>query len=501
MRSIGYCETTKFHPIAEKNIAVAVSEVMRAVEVQIDSEIRSLPIWKGNLSRVLESIMGLYRDAIELTFVRSLDAKLFQNDVDLHAQLVREDRARIGILWVLKWATAYCHRATSNHTISPDDLISAFFLGDAYDVLVDVLKYANLGLVELSVNRESKEITCYEGQNLTGIDAEIVKYQQTIGPTHVHAALTADTDQLTTNWDAGDYRRIVRNLAKFAAAQENRIGLHPEVAEQLGAQDVFVDQPTLVWLDRPRREEDAQLFDSLTVPSKISDEFMWGARSLLETPIVPIGSRFCALSSDLKAISLMDDYMLRLAARLDEKQYSSVSGRREGRMASACRDAFQKSNGSWTVLGPKILTDPAQEADVVASRQGESLVIELKSTLRPEALWEVYKRNQDVVHGVSQAHGLVGRGVADQGLVITDGYRGDYQCWAEALKCGITIGTLDDLSDLASDPQGAIQLMKERAGVVFGATTPRKLPERAADLLGWKILMKDASLGDKGLKR
>ena len=350
MRSIGYCETTKFHPIAEKNIAVAVSEVMRAVEVQIDSEIRSLPIWKGNLSRVLESIMGLYRDAIELTFVRSLDAKLFQNDVDLHAQLVREDRARIGILWVLKWATTYCHRATSNHTISPDDLISAFFLGDAYDVLVDVLKYANLGLVELSVNRESKEITCYEGQNLTGIDAEIVKYQQTIGPTHVHAALTADTDQLTTNWDAGAYRRIVRNLAKFAAAQENRIGLHPEVAEQLGAQDVFVDQPTLVWLDRPRREEDAQLFDSLTVPSKISDEFMWGARSLLETPIVPIGSRFCALSSDLKAISLMDDYMLRLAARLDEKQYSSVSGRREGRMASACRDAFQKSNGSWTVL-------------------------------------------------------------------------------------------------------------------------------------------------------
>lgn len=476
---------------------VPVPKEMRVLEAQIDCGIRSLPLWKNDLSRILESIMGIYRDAIELAFVRALDAELFQGDEALHAELIRENKARVGVLWVLKWATAYCKRTTSDQEVCSNDLVSALFLGEAYDVLVDVLKYAELGLVNISLNPESKEIICYEGENLTGVDAEIVKHQQAIGPIHTHAALTADRDQLTTNWNAGAYRRVVRNLHEFATAQEDRIGIHPKFAVHLAAKDVFVPRPTLVWLDRPRCEADAQVFDSLTVPSKISGDVMWRARSLLETPIVKIGSRYCALSSDLRAISLIDDYMLRLAARLDERQYSSVSGTREARMASACRTAFEGSNGVWTIQSPLILTDPMQEADVVASRPGKSLAIELKSTLRPETVWEVYKRNQDILQGVSQAQRLVGRGVADQGVVITDGYRGDYQCWAEALRCGITIGTLDDLSDLASDPGGAVKLMKERAGVATGATGHGRLPERTADLLGWKVRLIDACSGDK----
>ena len=474
-----------------------VSEEMRAVEGKIDDTIRSLPTWMNDRYKILKGIMGLYRDAIELVHVQALDARLFENSDALHSILGREDRARVGILWALKWATAYCHLTTSNNTVRPEDLVSTLLLGETYDALVDVLKYAKMGLVELSVDRERKEIICYEGNDLTGFDADIVEHQQALGPTHAHASLTADSDQLTSNWCAGDYRRVVHQLAKFAAAQESRIGIHPKIAEQLDIGDFPVAQPTLVWLDRPRREPDAQVFDSLTLPSKISDEFMWGARSLLETPIVKIASRFCALSSDLKAISLIDDYMLRLAARLDEKQYSSVSGLREARMANACRTAFEGGTGVWTVRSPKILTDPAQEADVVASRSDESLVIELKSTLRPETVWEVYKRNRNILHGVSQAQSLVRRGVADRGLVITDGYRGDYQCWAEALRCGITIGTLHDLHDLARDPQDAIQLMKQRAGIATGTYTPRRLPERKADLLGWKLRLIDASLDER----
>ena len=65
--------------------------------------------------------------------------------------------------------------------------------------------------------------------------------------------------------------------------------------------------------------------------------------------------------------------------------------------------------------------------DIVASRSGEILVIELKSTLRPEAPWEVYKRNQDILKGLGQAQALVRRGIGNRGLVITDGYRGDYK--------------------------------------------------------------------------
>ena len=477
-----------------------VSKEMRAVEAEIDGAIRSMPIWSNDRYKVLKSVMGLYRDAIELVHVQALDTRLFQNSDDLHSKLGREDRARVGILWALKWATAYCHLSISNDTVRPEDLVSTLLLGETYDALVDVLKYGDMDLVKLSVDREHKEIICYEGDDLTGFDADIVEYQQAVGPTHAHALLTADSDQITSNWCAGDYRRVVRQLAKYAAAQENRIGIHPKIAEHLDMGEVSVAQPTLVWLDRPRREPDARVFDSLTLPCEMSDKFMWRTRSLLETPIVKIGSEFCALSSDLKAISLIDDYMLRLAARLDEKQYSRVSGLREARMTKACRAAFEGGNGVWTVLSPKILTDPEQEADVVALGSDESLVIELKSTLRPETVWEVYKRNEDILQGVSQAQSLVGRGIAGRGLVITDGYRGDYQCWAEALRCGITIGTLQDLLDLARDPRGTIELMKERAGIVMGASTPRRLPERTADLLGWKLRLIDAPLDENESK-
>lgn len=210
-----------------------VSEEMRAVEAEIDRAIRSLPIWRNDRCKVLKGIMALYRDAIELALFRALDAQLFENDDVLHSVQGKEDRARVGILWVLKWATVYCRGTTSNYTVRSDDLVSTLFLGDTYDALVDVLKYTEMGLFELSVSRESKEIICYEGEDLTGIDAQIVEHQQALGPTHVHASLTADGDQLTSNWCAGDYRRVVHELAKYAAAQENRIGIHPKIAEQL----------------------------------------------------------------------------------------------------------------------------------------------------------------------------------------------------------------------------------------------------------------------------
>ena len=141
--------------------------------------------------------------------------------------------------------------------------------------------------------------------------------------------------------------------------------------------------------------------------------------------------------------------MLRLAAREDAGQYSKVSALREKGMVKACRAAFEESNGGWTVCSPVTLTEPPQEADVVASRPGDTLVIELKSTLRPETPWEVYKRKEDILKGLDQAENLVRRGVGKHGLVITDGYRGDYVCWEEALRRDVTIGTREDVEDLA----------------------------------------------------
>ena len=269
------------------------------------------------------------------------------------------------------------------------------------------------------------------------------------------------------------------------------------MVESLGMENVSVAQPTLVWLKRPNNVQDLKVFDSLTLPSKLTNRCgtMWRARSLLENPIVKISDqRFCALSSDLKAIAGIDDYMLRLAARLDENQYSRVSGLREDRMIEVCRVAFEADNKPWKVRSRVKLTDPPQETDLIASRLSENLVIELKSTLRPETIREVYNRNIDILEGMAQVESLVKRGIANRGLLITDGYRGDYRCWEEALKCGIIIGTLYEIEELARDPNGAVQLMKNKVGVSNEERVPERLPDREGDLLGWKLRLIDAPL-------
>ena len=472
---------------------VPVSNEMRAVETEIDAKICCLPVWKSGRATVLEGLMGVYRDSIKVVFVTALDAEVFENNADFLGALGFEDRTRNGVLWALKWATEYCPETGPVAPINQEDLVKVILLGQSYDALVDALKCAQHDLVTLSVNRESKQIICYEGENLTEFDADIVEHQHAFGPAHIHASLTADSDQLTSNWCAGDYRRLVRQLADYASTQENLIVVDPKYAVSLDKGDLRVAQPTLVWLYRPKHEPDTHVFDSLTLPSEPSDQFMWGARSLLETPVVRIGSRFCALSSDLKAISLFDDSMLRLAARLDEAQYSKVSGLREHRMIGACQVAFEGDSKPWDVRSRVKLTDPPQEADVVVSRSSESLVIELKSTLRPETIREVYNRNGDVLEGLSQVESLVRRGAASRGLLITDGYRGDYRCWEDALRRDVTIGTVFELEDLARDPNSAVRLMKRRAGVPTGDHAVRRVPDRDTDLLGWKLCLRDAA--------
>ena len=435
--------------------------------------------------------MGVYRDLIELGFVEALDANLFGTNSDLIEAFKLEDRIRCGVLWALKWATEYCPRGGPNSPISEEDLLETVLVGQTYDVLVDVLKYAENDLVKLSAVRESKELICYEGKNLTGFDSDMVEYQQTHRPMSFQASLTDDSDQLTSHWNAGDYRRVIRQLAKHSSAQEHQIAVDPKYAAMLGKRHVSTSRPTLLWLNRPQREPDIDVFDSLTLPSVMDDSVKWNARSLLETPIVNVENRFCALSSDLKAVACVDDYMLRLAARIDPTQYNRVSGLREDRMIDTCRAAFESDSKPWKFLSRFRLNNPPQEADILVSQSSDSFVIELKSTLRPETPWEVYKRNRDVLEGLSQAVALVRRGVARRGLVITDGYRGDYRCWEKGLRYDVPIGTLFEVKEMARDPNAAVELMKQRAGVSVAAKTERRSRVREGRLLGWTMRLKD----------
>jgi hypothetical protein len=472
---------------------MAVSDRVREIEREIDTSIRALPTWQAPRAEILERLMHTYRDAIELMFCRYLHAMTFdRSPKDFSVALGNEDQIRGGMLWALKWATEYCPENGPSGLRSPEELVELILLGMAYETFVDALKYAQWGLLTIEVDESSRIITCYEGDSATVFDVGIIQQERISTPTTPHVSLTQDDDQLTSRWAAGDYRRLTTMLANYAASKENTIHVDPDFLRQIGKPEISVPQPTVVWLVRPSMAPDRHVFDDLVLPTVIDSQLKWKLVSLLETPIVLVGDRYCALSSDLKTLSKIDDYMLRLAARIDNHQYNRANSLREDRMIKICRHALEHCSRPWTVTDRVHLTNPSQEADILAVRDKERLVLQLKSTLRPETPWEVYKRNEDIISGVKHTKSLIDRGAARLGFVVTDGYRGDYTCWAQGLTYGTPIATLYDLEVIATDPIAAVTDVKNRVGIT--ASTPRftdRLPDREAVLLDWKLRLVD----------
>lgn len=185
-----------------------------------------------------------------------------------------------------------------------------------------------------------------------------------------------------------------------------------------------------------------------------------------------------------------DDHMLRLAVIVDPAQYTRVSGAREDRMIAVCRQTLEAVG--WTVIPRFKLSDPVAEVDVYAVRGHERLALQLKSMLRPETPWEVYKRNDDILKGIEQARDARRRLGEDMtAVVMTDGYRGDYATWRSALDEQVGIGTLEDVDDIARRPAQTFGLLQQRVG--FDGHPHGDAPqERACNLMGWSFRIVDA---------
>lgn len=478
---------------------MSVSDRVREIEREIDAYICQLLTWRAPRAEVLEDLMRTYRDAIELAFLKALHTETFDGSAeDFGAALGQENRLRAGSLWAMKWASEYCPESAATAKRSPKELVDLLFLGATYETFVDALKYAQHNLITIKVDEAFRTITFYEGGLVTAFDAQIVQHQRITSPMIPHVSLTEDSDQLTSRWTAGNYRRVTKRLAERAAHEENTIFVDPDFLAKIGKSKISIPQPTLVWLDRPANAPDCYVFDDLVLPV-IDDVLKWRLVSLLDTPIVQVGDRFCTLSSDLKTIASIDDYMLRLAARVDPDQYSKASTLREGRMISICRDALVQCEPPWSVVEHVLYKDPPQEVDVLANRDAKNLILQLKSTLRPETPWEVYKRNEGLIEGVKHTKRLVDRGAANQGFVLTDGYRGDYTCWAEALASDIPIATLYDVEVIAADPVAAASEVKSRVGIVDSAPeSPPTVPDREGDLMGWTLRFVDRHASTEG---
>jgi hypothetical protein len=474
---------------------MAVSAEVRKVEREIDERVAALPLWRCARDSVVRAALDYYRSAGEMLMAMISWAAM--QEPDERTRLIGtiplvEGRVKAGVFYVLKWALTLCPERSAE--VPDQEMIhSAQEVGAHYEALVDSLKLAEHGLAHIEVDPEARRLTVYEGSDVTGEDWALVDQQQSTNPFRAHVPLTEDADQLTRAWTAGDYRRTAAWLRDLAAdAQHETVVFAPEGVAPI---NLFSRPVVLTVPDPPEPAMKAVLEDLTLTTEKLSGAGFWQYVTWVDTPVIVAGGERLSPSDALIALGGMagDDHMLRLAALVDGPQYVQVSGRREARMIAVCRHVLEPLG--WTVTPRLKLTDPPGDADVYAVRGRERLVVQLKSTLRPESPWEVYKRNGDILDGIDEAErARTQLGDDVTAVVITDGYRGDYATWRLALERRVATGTLEDLDAIASDPPQAFEILQRRAG--FGRQPRDESPhERTCDLMGWSLRLVDARPG------
>jgi hypothetical protein len=475
---------------------MAVSVEVRKVEAEIDERVRAMPLWRCAREAVIRAALDYYQNSATVLMAMIPWAGL-QEDDERRTRLIEtiplfENRLRAGVFYVVKWAMTLCPEQSIE--VFDDMMVhSAREIGAHYETLVDSLKLAEHGLVQIEVDRSARRITVYEGGDMTGADWALVEHQQRTNPFRAHVTLTEEADQLTTAWTAGDFRRTTGWLRDLAAASQQTVVLAPPGIDPVP----LFPQPTVVSIPDPPDPEMKAVLDDLTLtPAKLAGSGFWRYASWVDTPVILAGTERLGPSDGLIALGGMagDDHMLRLAALVDGPQYVRVSGAREERMIAACRAILEPLG--WVVTPRLRLNDPPTDVDVYAVRGRDRLVIQLKSTLRPESPWEVHKRNDDILGGIEQAHRArtqLGKDVT--AVVITDGYRGDFATWRVALERGVATGTLEDLDAVASALAEAFEILRRRAG--FERAPRGESPqERTADLVGWSLRLLDARPGE-----
>lgn len=462
-----------------------VSEEARNAEIDIDARIPQLPIWNGRKTAILKRLMHVWRDALELACIRYGHASMLQKDESFEIATAIEEHAHIGVFWCIKWAFEYA-RPSSRWKPTTEQLVTlANREGVAYQALVDALKLAKVDEVEVIADPSTRTLTVYEGGNLSGYDHSIVGRDHKSLPFHKQCPLVEDSDQLTKRWTAGEYRAYWRWLRSIAEASETETVL-AKAGPSAPPQEMF-RRPVVFSVPNPPAQF-TNIQEDLTLTQQKVNCMKWRLY-YPDCPLIQIGSSTFAISSVVRALASVDDYMLRVAVLLDREQYAKVSGLREERMIGQTGSALRARG--WNVQSRFHLRDPDREIDIHAAKGQQDMVIQLKSTLRPHSPWEVYKRNEDVFDGIRHTAEVLPRfREGALGLVVTDGYEGDYATWARSLASNVPVATLQDLEQIASDPEGAFLILKNRAGIK-GRPSSEPVPERDIELCEWKIRLVD----------
>ncbi len=453
-----------------------VPQRVREVEREIDEAIGGLPIWRARREPLLEKTLELYRDEVEVLLVRMACG-------DLEQLREFEERRRAGAFQVIKWAMEF---GSESGDAVPDvlELQRLVELGICYEAFADALKLANYAAVVIEVDDATQTITVLEGGERTGQDANPISHQRRTLPFRPYPSFVADTDQLTLRWTAGDFRTTIRNLAPIAAREEREV-------ITLAEGTPLISRPVICGVGDTWNRSEQAVVEDLTLSREKLLRDKWKLTCFSELPIIQVGPRRLAASNMLKTLAGWgDNYMPRIAARIDPRQYSRVSGSREGRMIQRCREALESD--SWQVTPHYMLSAPSKEIDVFAQRGSVLLVLGLRSMLRPESPWEVKKRNDYVIEAIEHTVEVLGRfAPLPFGFVLTDGYCGDYATWEKAIAHGVGIGSIEDISDISRDPSTAFDLLKSRVGFNT-ADQIQPLPDCQCELAGWHLRLVDA---------
>jgi hypothetical protein len=471
---------------------MSVPPEVRAAELEIDKSIERLVVWQANRSRLIRELLDYSRDAIEVVHLMASYAASTRSRTRLEAALAVERDVQAGVFNALKWAFTFDSGEGAIASPPEDALHELVGIGTAYEVLVDALKLAAHDKLTIRADMRKRILTIFEGGDRTGADARLVSSLRSTAPFYMHTPFTKDEDRLTRRWTAGQFRSAATWIGEIAARAETCLyrrtatGHMPALA-----------RPTVLKVPDAEDGNLRGVIDDLTLDLGKVQQSRWMYTCWMDTPLVGIDGERFGLSSMLKTIAgaAREDQMLRTAALMDSDQYSKVSGLRESRMLDASEKALQ-SRG-WAVQtrlrhpGP-----PPREIDVLAKRGDLTLVIQLKSSIRPISPWEVSKRNDDVFKGITHTAEILKRFPEPRlGLVLTDGYRGDYATWEASLRTGIPLVAWEKLEDLAADPHACVRQVKEELGLT-GERQTEPIEPREAALLGWTLRLYDRPASD-----
>ncbi len=468
--------------------AVAVPPEVRTAEDEIDAAIHALPLWQASREALLATLLRVYRETAEaLLLAAAYQAISSESSAETDAQAILEMEGLYhrGFFWLFKWALAWCPEAGA--TPEDEEFVDLLHMGSDYQALADALWMHKQGWGRVRADPSARLLTVFEGGDQTGRDQELSRYLHATIALHRHQSFTHDGDQLALEWTAGDYRALGRALIDECVAKGVET-VSCSLTEP--AKPLFI-RPTVISVPPGLAAKHHALLTSMTMTAeKMAGRGRWNLNNWFDTPFVIVGGRYLCPSNLIETIFHpgMDDHMLRVAAAADPVHYSKVSQLREGRMTTLCVNELSKAG--WMCTAPYTLTNPQSDVDLHAVRGGQVLILELKSTLRPESPREVASRNEEIHLGLSKSQERRARFRAGTiAAVVTDGYRGDYRTWADALRRGVPVLTTGEVSALATDPAAFVQRLAQWSDSHPVGSDP--LPERETTLMGWRIVLRD----------